>query len=111
MVCDKVKNSLAWKMEEWNFQLRAESLQIPGFLVKVGIDSLNGVHKSIKRQPEHRSWIFREHNLIGWENFAKGRVGADWYKYRKQRERGKQMGTEEWQLKLSETVLELLGKK
>ena len=54
MICDMVKNSQEWKTEERDFQLKAESLQIPGFLVKAAIDSLNGFHKSDKRQPENR---------------------------------------------------------
>ena len=49
--------------------------------------------------------------MIGWENFSKGRVPEEWYEFRKQRDRGKQMGKEEWQLKLAETMLELLTKK
>ena len=87
MVCDKVKNSQEWKEEEWNFHLREEALQIPGFLVKVVIDSLSRVHKLSERQPEHRKWIVGEQHLIGWENFAKGRVHEEWYEFRKKGQR------------------------
>ena len=67
-----------------NFQQKAEKMRVPGFLVQVTVESLNGIVKASARQPEHRREIFEGQREIGWGNYAKGRIQRGWYRYRRE---------------------------
>ena len=56
--CQDIVDSAEWKREEINFQQKAEKMRVPGFMVRVTIEALNGIEKSSARQLEHRREIF-----------------------------------------------------